>query len=79
MSTITISVKSEVEKMFRKVAGSKYGKRKGYLGKAITEAMLDWSMKERRNLEIQSMEILEEGLEMGKIKFTDRDELHERR
>ena len=37
--TITVNINEKIENEFREKAALKYGKRKGYLGKAMTEAM----------------------------------------
>lgn len=77
--TITISVKKDVEERFRKIAGSTYGKHKGYLGKAVTEAMTTWvEKKERSDVNARALEMLRKGFKMGKITWKSRDELHER-
>lgn len=75
--TITVSVDEEVEKSFREAAGRRYGKRKGYLGKAITEAMKEWSEKSRESAEVKFLDLLEKGAGMKKWKF-NREELHDR-
>ncbi len=75
--TITVSVDEEVEKSFREAAGRRYGKRKGYLGKAITEAMKEWSEKSRESAEVKFLDLLEKGARMKKWKF-NREELHDR-
>ena len=75
--TITINVEEEVESEFRKRASKKYGKRKGYLGKAFTEAMKEWSRKKDADLEGQFLELLEGGIKMKRWKF-NREGLHER-
>lgn len=77
--TITISVKRDVEERFRKLAGVTYGKHKGYLGKAVTEAMTIWvEKKERSDVNARALEMLRKGFKMGKITWKSRDELHER-
>ena len=75
--TMTVNVKEEVASEFRKQATIKYGKRKGYLGKALTEAMGEWSKRRKGSLENQFLELLETGIKMRKWKF-NREELHER-
>jgi hypothetical protein len=75
--TITVNVEEDVASEFRKQAGLKYGKRKGYLGRAITEAMREWSKNSDESLEKQFLELLETGIKMRKWEF-DRAELHER-
>jgi len=77
--TITISVQEDVEERFRRLAGSMYGKHKGYLGKAVTEAMSTWvERKGGSDVVAKSLKLLETGIKMGKFKFKSRDELHER-
>ncbi len=78
MATITVNVKDSVEKKFRKTASAKYGKRKGYLGEAVTEAMEKWSEAESKKSVSKALEMLEKGFDMGKIKYKSRDELHDR-
>lgn len=75
--TITVNVEERIESEFRKQASRKYGRRKGYLGKAFAEAMKEWSEKKKEGLESQFIELLETGIKMKKWKF-NRDELHER-
>ena len=78
MGTITINVNDDVEKMFRDIACATYGKKKGYLGKAVTEAMRSW-IDEIRQKEIANNELklLDTGFSMGRISVT-REEVHER-
>ena len=76
--TITVNVKEDVEEKFRRLASATYGKHKGYLGKAITEAMSTWLEKrEERDAIAKSLKLLETGIKMKKWKF-NREELHER-
>jgi len=77
MGTITISVNDDVERKFRKAAGNKYGRRKGYLGNAVTEAMKIWIKAEDRNVK-NAVELLEKGHNSGGLLYKTRDELHER-
>ncbi len=79
MGTITVNVRDDVEKRFRDIAGRRYSKKKGFLGKAITEAMEKW-IDEMRQKEIvkRELKVLEEGFDMGKSLFKRREELYER-
>ncbi len=77
--TITVSVKRDVEERFRKLAGATYGKHKGYLGKAMTEAMKEWERKKlSTDVNVRALEMLRKGFKMGKMTWKSRDELHER-
>ena len=75
--TITVNLSEEVENEFRKKAALKYGKRKGHLGKAMTEAIDQWMRTLDYDIETQSIKMLKEGIRMKKWKFR-RDDLHER-
>lgn len=76
--TMTVNVEKEVAAEFRRQAGMQYGKKKGYLGKALTEAMKEWaSKKEAEDIDEAALKLLKEGIKMRKWKF-NRAELHER-
>lgn len=75
--TITVNVEETVARDFRKVASRKYGKRKGYLGKALTQAMQEWADKRTNDIESEALKLLKTGIKMKKWKF-NREELHER-
>lgn len=76
MATITVNVSDRVEHQFRERAYQLYGKRKGMLGKALTEAMLDWTKK--KEYFDRCMVLLERGVNLGKIKYKERAELYDR-
>ena len=75
--TITVNINEKIENEFREKAALKYGKRKGYLGKAMTEAMDQWMRNLDSDIEAQSLKMLKEGIKMKKWKFK-REELYER-
>lgn len=75
--TITVNVEETIEKDFRRVASRKYGKKKGYLGRALTQAMQEWAEKREVDVEAEALALLKTGIKMKKWRF-DRDELHER-
>jgi len=75
--TITVNVEEEVEIEFRKEAGRKFGTRKGYLGKAVTAAMKEWTRKRNLDIDNKFLEILKKGVKTKKWKF-NREELYER-
>ena len=76
MGTLTINVNDCIESSFRKRVHQVYGRRKGSLGKAIAEAMEEWERK-KENFE-KCMKLLEEGVDLGQMQYSNRDELHER-
>ena len=77
--TITVNVRADVEKRFRRVAASTQGRKKGYLGRALTEAMDKWAReKEEKDTVAQTLRLLDEGLELGGLRYRHRDELHGR-
>ena len=83
MGTMTISVKNEVEKDFRKVVEglNEYrGMKKGYLGAAITEAMQKWiEEKKQRRIADEQMKLSEKGLyRLHKNWRLKRDEIYGR-
>lgn len=75
--TITVNVEEEVENEFRNEAIKRYGKRKGYLGKAFTEAMKEWIRKRDADIEAKALKLLKDGIKMKKWQF-NREELYER-
>jgi glutaminase len=76
--TITVNVEEETEHEFREEAGRKFGRRKGYLGKAVTEAMRTWTRQNSADLETQALLLLEKGINAKRKWKFNRDELHER-
>ncbi|MDG7018523.1 MAG: hypothetical protein JRN16_08865 [Nitrososphaerota archaeon] len=77
--TITVNVRADVEEKFRRVAASTHGTKKGYLGRALTEAMEKWAReKEEGDAVVQTLGILDQGLELKGLRYRRREELHER-
>lgn len=76
MATITVNVSDETADIFRHGVFGAYGKSKGVLGKAMTEAMQDWVAK-KEYLEI-CLKLLQTGKDMGRLLYKKRAELHER-
>jgi len=79
MGTITVNVKDESEKIFRKTVKENYGVVKGTLGKALTEAIEMWT-KQHSQKEIgkRQIELMEKGINFGGFTDSSRDDLHER-
>ncbi len=79
MGTITVNVRDDVEKEFRKLVHSLHGSRKGELGKALTEAMQEWVYeKKQEKIAQEGLKLLEMKFNFGRRLYRDRDELHER-
>ena len=76
MGTITVNINDEVEELFRKRVSQAYGTGKGTLGKALTEAMLEWTRK--KQYFDTCMNLLNQGKNMGKLNYKKREELHDR-
>ncbi|MBI2675263.1 MAG: hypothetical protein HYX24_02300 [Candidatus Aenigmarchaeota archaeon] len=79
MGTITVSISDSAEKKLRNVAEALYGRRKGYLGHAITDAIEEWvSKKDKAETIFKALQLIEEGRNMGKMTFKKREDLYER-
>ncbi len=79
MGTITVNVKNDVEKEFRKIVGAVHGTKKGSLGEAITDAMQKWILdKKQEKIAEEALKLLEQGFKFGKRLYKDRSELYER-
>ncbi len=79
MGTITVNVDDDVERRFREVAGITYHKKKGYLGRAITEAMKYWIYEKRqREISEKQLKLLEKGFSFGRKLYREREDLYGR-
>ena len=76
MATITINIQESLEKSFRNRVYQVYGKKKGTLGKALSEAMQEW-VRKKDNFD-KCMALLDKGVNMGKLKYSTRDEIYDR-
>ena len=79
MGTITVNIKDEVEKEFKAVASIAHGGEKGYLEKAVVDAMQRW-IEEKRQEKIaeEALKLIEQGFDFGKRLYKDRSDLYER-
>ncbi len=75
--TITVNVEEEIESKFRNEVSRRYGKKKGCLGRALTEAMEEWTKKRDADLENEVRKLLKEGIKGRKWRF-NREELYDR-
>lgn len=78
MGTMTLNVEDGAEEKFRKAAELAFGSGKGSLGRAATKAFEKWAERELGGNEAKMLALLEKGFKMGKIKYKEREELHER-
>jgi hypothetical protein len=80
MTTLTINVNDETEAEFREFAKQKYNGGKGYLGKAITEAMKKTIKEDKQKNAVEELKaLMEKGFKLGGIKIKSRDEIYDRR
>jgi hypothetical protein len=79
MGTITINIDDDTEKRFRNAAKKKLGERKGYLGRATTEALECWvRMQSQEEIARDALALLETGYRPGKYQYTERKDLYDR-
>jgi hypothetical protein len=79
MGTITISIDDDTEKRFREAAKKKLGERKGYLGKATTEALERWvQMQSQDEIARDALELLKTRYHPGNYLYTERKDLYDR-
>jgi uncharacterized protein YigA (DUF484 family) len=79
MGTITICIDDATEQRFREVAKNILGGKKGYLGRATTEAITLWIRdKEQETLAQQGLSLLEKEHRLGKYAFRSREDIHDR-
>ena len=77
--TITVNVDADIEEKFRRTAKAVHGKKKGYLGKALTDAMKAWTTEREQSDNVAAtLHLLEKGLDLGVIRYKEREDLHER-
>lgn len=78
VAVLTISLENELALHFRKRAAALYGKRKGYLARAVAEAFSQWLARQQKGEEAEVRAWLERGFDMGAVSYRTRSELHER-
>ena len=59
MGVITISINDRIENILRKIARTRFKKRKGYISMAITEALEEWASKKENDIISKSLKLLE--------------------
>ncbi len=80
MATVTLNVDESVLEEFRQAAELAYGKVKGHLGKAATEALRLYArMHNKKSAEARALELLEKGMDIGySAKKIKREDLYDR-
>jgi len=77
--TITVSLDEETDRALRSYANAKYGKKKGYLGKAYKEAIeMMIKKEEQERISEEAIAFLDKGIKIRKHWKFNRDEAHER-
>lgn len=80
MGTITICIDDATEQRFREVAKNMLGEKKGYLGRATTEAIALWIRdKEQETIAQQGLLLLEKEHHLGKAGYRSREDIHDRK
>ncbi len=79
MGTVTINIDSAIESRFRDYVYKEYGKSKGVLGKAVSQAIEKW-LEERKQEKLgqEAISLMKKGFKMGAIRVKSRDELYGR-
>ncbi|MBM3231909.1 hypothetical protein FJZ21_00825 [Candidatus Pacearchaeota archaeon] len=78
MGVITISLDDAIEEKLRKIAVARFRKKKGYLAKAISEALNEWASKMEQESMSKAISILLDGVNLGGIVSKKREDLHKR-
>ncbi|GAB6284375.1 MAG: hypothetical protein WC406_11445 [Methanoregula sp.] len=79
MGTITICIDDETERRFRQVARETLGEKKGYLGKATTEAIEYWIReREQEAIADRALAILKKERHLGEHLYQTRQDIHDR-
>ena len=79
MGVITISIDDDIERRFRAVARKKMGEGKGYLGKATTEALETWLVKQDQEVIAKdALSLLKTGYNLGTRRYPGRKDLYDR-
>ena len=76
---ITINIDEKTEHDFRKTAKMTFGNKKGYLGKALEEALKMWTELKKADANAHALSILEKGFNLGGLKTTNRSDWHARK
>ena len=76
---MTISIHDDVEKEFRRVVYDLYGRHKGALGRAITEAVRQWAFeKTQEEVKNDALSLMDKSQPLGKRLYKERSELYGR-
>ena len=76
METITINVDEDLAEAFRQKAETKFGKKKGYLAKAVSEAFTYW-VHEQKDLVSKAFDLMDKGIKAENWKYKKRSEIYE--
>ena len=79
MGTITINIDDDTENSFRDYVYREYGKSKGVLGKATTNAIKSWLENQKQEkIAEEALKLMKKGFNMGGMKIKSREEIYER-
>ena len=77
VETMTVNVDKEAASKLRDIAKMKYGKRKGALGKAVSEAFKLFAKENEESADTRLIRLMHKGYKMGRILGT-REDWHKR-
>jgi len=80
MGRITIHIDDATEQRFREVAKNIPGGKKGYLGRAATEAIALWIRdKEQEVIAQQGLALVDKEHHLGKLGYRSREDIYDRK
>ena len=76
---MTINIDEKTGKRFRETVRKEYGSKKGYLGRAVNEALSRWvKEKEKKEISERQLSWMKKGFNLGFKGYKSRDELYDR-
>ena len=69
MGTVTVNLTDDTERLFRVYATKKYGRRKGYLGRALDQALRMWVVNQQGDSVEKTLKHLNDGIHCGEVRF----------
>ena len=77
MATITVNLDDDVAGKFRKAAAIHFGRGKGHLKQALTEALDSWLVRKKQDPVEWTLQFMREGRNCGGMTIKSRDEIYD--